>query len=86
MLWQMEPGTGRAAGDTTGGDAIPFLSPLSQNKFDMRQVEPGTALDYAWDEPQATRRLRCLLEGAGGAFRDSAVHSYSLDEIRVGAY
>ncbi len=49
----------------------------------LSQVEPGASLDYAWDEPQATRRLRCLLEGQGMSFRDPAVHQYSLDEIRV---
>ena len=43
---------------------------------------PGASLEYAWDEPQATRRLRCVLEGQGIAYRD-AMHQYSLDEIRV---
>jgi hypothetical protein len=45
-------------------------------------VGPGASLEYAWDEPQAARRLRCVLEGQGVAYRD-AMHQYSLDEIRV---
>ena len=46
------------------------------------QVEPGASLEYAWDEPQATRRLRCVLEDQAVTYRD-AMHQYSLDEIRV---
>ncbi len=49
----------------------------------FRQVEPGASVDYAWDDPQAARRLRCVLEGYRGAGKEPGVHSYSLDEIRA---
>ena len=48
------------------------------------QVEPGQSVDYAWDEPGRTRKLRCELDGAhGAALREPATHTYTLDEIKV---
>lgn len=42
-------------------------------------------MDYAWDEPGRTRKLRCELDGAhGAALREPATHTYTLDEIKVG--
>ena len=46
-------------------------------------LEPGTAADFAWEEPLAARRLRVRMDGCGGAWRDGAVHEYSLDVLRV---
>lgn len=48
-------------------------------------MEPGQSVDYAWDEPGRTRKLRCELDGAhGAALREPATHTYTLDEIKVG--
>ena len=46
-------------------------------------LEPGTAADFAWEEPLAARRLRVRMDGCGGAWRNGAVHEYSLDVLRV---
>lgn len=47
-------------------------------------MEPGQSLDYAWDEPNHTRKLRCELDGAhGAALREPATRTYALDEIKV---
>lgn len=47
------------------------------------QVEPGHTADYAWDEPQAVRKLRCELDGAHVSLHDPVSHVYALDEIKV---
>lgn len=63
-----------------GRGSISYIPVVCQCR---RQVEPGASLEYAWDEPQSTRRLRCVLEGQGIMYRDPTMHQYSLDEIRV---
>lgn len=51
--------------------------------FGSEQVEPGHTADYAWDEPQAVRKLRCELDGAHVSLHDPVSHVYALDEIKV---
>ncbi len=52
---------------------------------DWDALEPGSAADFAWEEPLAPRRLAVRLDGCGGAWRDGAVHEYGLDALRARA-
>lgn len=50
---------------------------------EWEQVDAGGAVDYAWEEPMFTHRLRIFIDSDAVAYKDNVLHEYNLDVIKV---